>query len=284
MLVMMTDTELQELVARAQAGEKTAIESLLAELRDEVYRLALRMHGPLDAEDLAQEILLKVLTHLGTWRRECAFKTWVMRIASNHLLNARRSRMEGITIEMMLEGNAKLRGIDPATLPPLGDEVLLREEVRLACTQGGVLALDRDLRLAFVLGIVFELPGDVAAEVLEIEPAAFRKRLQRAKDRASEFLLTTCGLVNPAAPCRCEKVVRACAVAGAIDAKNRPYTTQRTCRPAPSQFTWALDEVKDMEARFHAVVKSHPEYAAPETLVNSVREIVASDRYRLFRN
>jgi RNA polymerase sigma factor (sigma-70 family) len=283
MFFMMTETELTDLVGRAQGGDKTAVHALLAELRDDVYRLALRMHGPLDAEDLTQEILVKVVTHLSEWRRESALRTWVMRIAMNHALNAKRTKLEGFSLEMMREQNGKMLAMDVATLPE-ADESLLAEEIRRACTQAGMLALDRDHRAAFVLGYVFELPSETAAEVLGIEPAAFRKRLQRAKDRAMEFLTTTCGLINPEAPCRCQKQVRPSIAAGMIDPRNPLYLGQRTCRPDARQFNWALAEVKDMEARFRALVQSHPDYAASGALVDRIRDIVDSGTYRFLKN
>ena len=47
---------------------------------------------PLDVEDAAQEILIKVITHLSTFRKESKFMTWVYRISANHLLTTRKRR------------------------------------------------------------------------------------------------------------------------------------------------------------------------------------------------
>ena len=54
-----------------------------------------------DARDASQEILVRVVTHLSTFRGESRFLTWVYRIAANHLISARRSRVEaqGLTFE-----------------------------------------------------------------------------------------------------------------------------------------------------------------------------------------
>ncbi len=52
------------------------------------------LYHPFDAEDASQEILLKIITHLGTFRGESAFSTWMYRVAANHLLTIRKRRAE----------------------------------------------------------------------------------------------------------------------------------------------------------------------------------------------
>src|SRR5438445_11408715 len=90
-------------VKRAQQGDQAALEELIEQIQAKVYGLALRMlWHPEDAKDATQEILLRIVTHLGSFRRESSFQTWVYRIAANHLLGWRKSRLEaqGFTFEM----------------------------------------------------------------------------------------------------------------------------------------------------------------------------------------
>ena len=87
---------------KAQQGDQAALEELIAQIQGKIYGLALRMlWHPEDAQDATQEILLRVVTHLATFRGESAFFTWVYRIAANHLLRFRKSRLEeqGFTFE-----------------------------------------------------------------------------------------------------------------------------------------------------------------------------------------
>lgn len=57
-----------------------------------IYNLSLRMLGsPHDAEDASQEIMIKIITQLSTFRKESAFSTWVYRIATNYLKNCKKS-------------------------------------------------------------------------------------------------------------------------------------------------------------------------------------------------
>jgi len=74
-----------------------------------------------------------------------------------------------------------------------------------------LLSLDRELRIAYVLGDIFNLSGEEAAEVLEIDPATYRKRLSRARVRLHDFLRGWCGVFDEANPCRCAGQVE-CAV------------------------------------------------------------------------
>src|SRR6266545_5106591 len=85
----------RELVRGALGGEARAVDALVRRCQGPVYALALRMvWNPHDAEDATQEILVKVMTGLSSFRGDSAFRTWVYRIAANHLLNRRRTRAE----------------------------------------------------------------------------------------------------------------------------------------------------------------------------------------------
>src|SRR5215831_2903611 len=91
-------------VRAAAAGDRAAAHEVLRAVQDDVYRLALRMLGhPQDAEDAAQEILVIVLTHLGSFRGESAFSTWVWRIAARHLAEVKRGRREDDSFEALEE-------------------------------------------------------------------------------------------------------------------------------------------------------------------------------------
>jgi len=93
---------LAEQAREAAAGNKAAPRAVLEAIRDDVYRLALRMLGhPADAEDAAQEILVIVVTHLGAFRGESSVKTWVWRIAANHLVRVKRGRRETATLDVL---------------------------------------------------------------------------------------------------------------------------------------------------------------------------------------
>lgn len=97
-----TFDSIEKAVEQAQSGNQDALEHVLRTIEKQVYSLSVRMlWHPEDAKDAAQEILLRIVTHLSTFRGDSKFSTWVYRIACNHLLNFRKSRLE--TAEMTFE-------------------------------------------------------------------------------------------------------------------------------------------------------------------------------------
>jgi hypothetical protein len=108
---------------------------------------------------------------------------------------------------------------EPFTADEPGDQqhALLTQEVKLGCTLGLLQCLDRPHRLAYVLGEVFEWAAPDTAAALDIEPAAFRKRLQRARQAVEEFTRAHCGLVSDTAACACHRRVPAALGRGRVD-------------------------------------------------------------------
>src|SRR6201988_4525232 len=84
-----------ELVERAQSGDRTALEKLVLRHQAWIYNIAVRMvFHPQDAEEVTQEVLIKVITKLSTFKGESTFRTWLYRIAANHVLNMKRRSAE----------------------------------------------------------------------------------------------------------------------------------------------------------------------------------------------
>jgi RNA polymerase sigma factor (sigma-70 family) len=270
---MSDETTLRGWAAGAAAGDREAAERLLAAIQDRVYRLAVRMLGhPEDAEDATQEILIVVLTHVGSFRGESAFSTWVWRIAANHLLHARRGRREKVSFESVAELLERGRSDEEPALPD-AELALLAREVRLRCTEALLLSLDRDHRIAFVLGEILTLSNDEAAAVLEIEPATYRKRLSRARARLLEFLRAQCGIHDPQNRCRCRAQVSGALQIGLLD-ENEAWWVKR---PALSpEVARCADEVDELLRA--AQVLRHPEYLAPSGILPRVRALLASRR------
>jgi len=82
-----------ELIREAQAGSRTAFDSLVRQYEHQVLRLALHLTGSEhDAEDIYQEAFLKAYRYLGNFRFECSFYTWIYRIVTNLCLDQLRRR------------------------------------------------------------------------------------------------------------------------------------------------------------------------------------------------
>jgi RNA polymerase sigma factor (sigma-70 family) len=269
-------TPIETLVARAQEGDRVALEAVIAGVRDRIYHLALRMlWHPADAEDATQEILIRLITHLGSFRGESAFSTWVYRVASNTLLTTRqrRAEREELTFERFAEQLDE--GLGPEAPGPAAEveNRLLVEEVKLGCTQGMLLCLDRDHRLAYILGDVFGLTSQEAAEIVGISAVAFRKRLSRARARLHGFMERKCGLVNPANPCRCARRVDHAVRIGRVDPEQLLFATHPVRLEADSS---THEVVREMEQLHSAadLLRGHPDYAAPGKASEVIRDLL----------
>jgi len=199
-----SEPEDQNLVSRARAGDRKALEDLIEGHQAWIYNIALRMlFHPEDAEDATQEILVKVLTRLSSFEGRSSFRTWLYRVAFNHLLNMKRGREELKVTTFLAYGDAldstpDLELADPKDGSPEAN--LLVTEVMLACTSGMLLCLDREQRLTYVLGAILSVSDSVGADVLEITAEGFRQRLTRARRDLRNFMNDKRGLVNKSNP------------------------------------------------------------------------------------
>ena len=113
---------------RRGGGDMDALDVLVRRHQSWVFNLALRMVWRRDvAEDATQEILIKAVTKLSTFAGNSAFRTWLYRIAVNHLLNVRKSEMEEQKMTFTDMG-ASLDGVKDEDLP---DERALPVETKV---------------------------------------------------------------------------------------------------------------------------------------------------------
>ena len=264
----MTDGD--ELHMLAAAGDRGATERLLEGVRDHVYRLALRMLGDrADAEDASQEIFVIVLEQLASFRRQSAFSTWVFSIAARHLMQVRKGRRETITFDTLAERlDTGLRSEDDP------EQAALTAELRLRCTQAMLLSLDREHRLAWVLGEIISLSSEEAAAVLEVPSATYRKRLSRARARLHEFMRGRCGVFDAANPCRCSGQVSCAVERGLLDPENLSLS-QHPVDVDVATLRHAAAEVTEF-FRVGEVLRGHPPYVTPAPMVAKVRELISS--------
>lgn len=252
---------LEHEVIRAKRGDRAALESVVRAVQKDVYNLAIRfLWHPQDAEDATQEILIRVVTGLGGFRRESGFRTWVYRVACNALLTLRKQRMEQQSLSFEQFGEDLARGLSDARLRIEDDmtEKLLLEEVKIGCTLAMLQCLDRNHRLAYILGEIMELDHLQAAEALETTPAAFRKRLSRARASILSFMTGHCGLINSANACRCHRRVDTAMALGRVDPSRLTFATSQE---QAGRFPQVLAEIRQLEEtrRVATLYQSHPE-------------------------
>jgi RNA polymerase sigma factor (sigma-70 family) len=278
------EKSLEEWVELAKQGNQAALDAVLGTIQDRVYGLARRMlWHPADAEDASQEILLKVLTHLSTFQHGSSFLTWVYHIACNHLLTLRKQRAEAKvqTFEDFTRVLEESQGAEGLQADERGEDWLLVEEIKIGCTMGLLLCLDREERIAFILGEIFEVSGPEAALILSIPAATFRKRLSRARQRLYTFMQERCGLVNPAAPCRCARVAATQkALRGKAFTEHLVFAGPLLVQRTHPQIVAGMQELTTLD-RKAALFRSHPAYQAPRAFVDEVRKLLRSGEFQL---
>jgi RNA polymerase sigma-70 factor (ECF subfamily) len=158
-----------EAVRRAQGGDARAFEALVARHGRSIYAACRRFtHDAHEAEDLAQEAILRAYRGLGAFRAESSFRTWIFRI----VMNVGRTWW------------ARRRPEPPAAGPaaPAGDAELL-ESMRAE-----IATLPDRQREVLTLRVFAGLEFEEIAEILEISPGAARVHLSMARKALAEKL------------------------------------------------------------------------------------------------
>jgi RNA polymerase sigma-70 factor (ECF subfamily) len=182
-----TSTREQDLIASVQAGQNELFYELVRPYERRVYAAALAiLRNEQDAEDAAQEAMLKAFANIRQFRAEARFSTWLFQITVNEaLMRRRRERtvpMEGI------DGHRSRRGDEDSDYVPrdfadwreIPSEALERKEVRLRLAEA-LGTLDRKYREVFVLRDMEHLNIQETAEALGISVASVKTRLLRAR-------------------------------------------------------------------------------------------------------
>jgi RNA polymerase sigma factor (sigma-70 family) len=231
-----------------------------------------------DAEDATQEILIKVLKALPSFRGESKLSTWLYRIAVNHVLNVKKEKWAAseavCSFEQAAAGLQQVPDLDPPdpTPVPVPFEILV-EEVKVTCTMGTLLCLDGRQRLVFTLGTIFGVSDEVGAEIVGVTPVNFRQILSRARRDLYEYLRGNCSLVEPGASCKCARKTRAYIQGGFVDPGNLKFTSGhlRRIRDVADARADELGEAYMKVAE--GVFRDHPFYE-PAQQAERVRQVL----------
>ncbi len=256
------------LVKQAQDGSSEALEQLVKRHQGWIYNMAVRVVWfAQDAEDVTQEVLIKMITKLSSFRGDSLFRTWLYRIVKNHVIDMKRRDAEKSELtfseyeKMMAE--IEDRGIDDTQT--LGvEKPLLVEEAKIGCTMGMLLCLDRRQRLVFILGEVFGACAKVGAEIMELSQANFRQILSRARRDLYQFISNQCGFINKNGRCHCHRKAWAFIEDGTVEPSNLrfvPEHLQSVREAAVANYDTLTDAVEQQCA---AVFRNHPFMDSPD--------------------
>ena len=232
---------LEDAARQAIAGDKESLNQLVTALQGNLYGLSLRMlYNRDDAEDATQEILIRIVTRLSQFDFRSKLKTWAYRVAVNYILDVKKSAVERLHMSFEQLAGDITAGLSHVA-PSEAEQSVLVEEVKIGCSMGMLQCLDREHRLAYILGEILEMQGPEAAEILQISADLFRKRLQFARSAMMRFMKSYCGLASDAAPCRCNRQIPAGLQSGRLSKEGCNYAT------APTSFEETRAMVRQVE-------------------------------------
>jgi RNA polymerase sigma-70 factor (ECF subfamily) len=166
----------QGLVRRFQSGDQQAFRLLMERHERRIYNLAYRMLGrPEDARDATQDAFLSCFRHLGSFRGDSAFSTWLHRIAVNACYDLLRKRSPAFSLEEQLT--------EPASTPDHADQAAVATDVQRA-----LLRIPPEYRSALVMHEVLDLPVDEIAEALGVPIGTVKSRLHRGRAALGRIL------------------------------------------------------------------------------------------------
>lgn len=277
-----TNEELLTLIEKAVAGDKQSLETVLSSVQELVFNLSLRMLGTFpDAEDASQDILLKVMTHLSSYKGESAFSTWVFSIAANHLKDYKKHMFAKFPLSFEFYGD-DINNADIHNIPDLTQDVersILAEELKLSCTNVMLQCLDAESRCIFILGTMFKIDSRIAGDILGITPEAYRQRLVRVRRRMADFLSEYCGEYGNG-KCRCADRVNYSIQSRRITPDQLNFTSASLLGQTTLEVKEAMEEIDGLSQTF-SFCKT---YQPPESLKKFAEDFLNSASYSVIAN
>jgi len=182
------------LLRRAQRGDPEAFGQLMEPMEQLVWRVCWHYTGDREASsDCAQDAMIRIWRGLESYRGDCAFESWVYRIAANCCMDWLRKKKKdrSVSMEPMRE-----QGFDPAdTSPGTEDQVIAKDERRRL--REAIALLPEDQREALILTQLERVSYEEAARMLDTTEGTVKSRVNRAKTKLREILSAERKLSSP---------------------------------------------------------------------------------------
>lgn len=277
----MKDVDIEKLVMTAKEGNREALKHIINLVQDRIFNLSLKMlFNYEDAQDATQEILIKMITKLSSFRGESSFYTWVYRIAVNHLLKAKQSRAEKNAVSFdEFEADIDFGSIKKweETFEHSVNETNLTE-IRISCLMGLLLCLNRTYRIAFLLSDLFSVSSDEGAKILGISPETYRKRLSRGKEKIKTFLEKNCGTVFNNNRCSCGYYADSNLHPERFKKENLLFADNyKSDNISIDKIVEEADELN----RIGMLYRENMNINTPEVFITRITELISSERFKL---
>lgn len=278
-----TNQEMSILIDKALSGDKESLESIILSVQDLIFNLSLRMLGTFaDAEDAAQDIILKIITNLSSFKKQSSFTTWVFSIASNHLKNYKKHMFAHMPLSFEYYGNDIENGNihDIPDLTQNVEKAILADELKMSCTNVMLQCLDAESRCIFILGTMFKIDSRIAGEVLGLTPEAYRQRLSRIRKKMASFLEKYCGEYGYG-KCKCINRLNYAIQNHRLDPAQLDYTTADVISDQTIiDVKDTMEQIDDLSQEF-SFCKS---YKSPERTKKFIKDFLNSAQFSIIKD
>jgi RNA polymerase sigma-70 factor (ECF subfamily) len=170
--------EIEALIQRCLEGDQLAWDAIVQQYRRKVFNVAYKFVGRHEeAEDLTQDIFLKIFKSLGTFDRRANFQTWLISVSRNLCIDHYRSvRQKRQTIDRQVDPNA----LSPVSHEP-GPIAAIEQQDRVALLREAMAALPEALRAAVMMRDIQELTYQEIAERLKLPEGTVKSRINRGR-------------------------------------------------------------------------------------------------------
>ena len=177
----------RELIGRMQAGDASAVAELSSEYGPRIHQLAFRyMKNWEDAEEVTQDVLMKVFRKIDAFRGDAALSSWIYRITFNTAMSRLRTGKASRAAEQSPRKEAPAGDApaappqDPADWSSLADDHVMRREMREELVSA-LTQLPEVYRIPVILRDIQGLSTEEASEVLRVKPQTLKSRLHRGR-------------------------------------------------------------------------------------------------------
>ncbi|MEM8968760.1 MAG: RNA polymerase sigma factor [Bacteroidota bacterium] len=251
-----------EFISKISEGDKAALSALVDKHYAYIYNISLKFfNNEQDAEDAAQEVTIKLVTSISSYKAEKAkFTTWLYQIVLNHFLKAKKSGPEKVVVngfDTFFEIIGSVSDQRMSEVEEKENQELI-DEVRVSCMAGMLMCLDREQRMIYILGELFDIDHQTGADIFGITPANFRKKLSRVRKDLYHWMNKKCGLVNKDNPCRCPKKTRGFVERGFVNPDKLKWNSNFRKRISDLSEAEAENMQTEYEKIYTDLYKDHP--------------------------
>jgi len=184
----MDRTQDQQLIARLQSGDEGALQDLAELYGARIFQLAIRhMKNREDAEEVTQDVLMKVYRKVNSFRGDAALSSWIYRITFNTAMSrlrtnrlARLAAQERDRAEQAAESRESVSPRHPVDWSHMPDEELLRSQMRSAAARA-IAELPEIYRVPVMLRDIQGLTTEEASTRLRVKDQTLKSRLHRGR-------------------------------------------------------------------------------------------------------